>query len=332
MATPLEKSPFQTSSDFNVASSPHWRDGSSLAQIQLLWLAALLPAVWAAWSHFGLMGARVLCLATATAVMWDALGNRIFPGKDHTTNLSSVTLGLLLGLVLPVDAPWWLVTVGTLLMILVGKKLFGGWGGYPVHPVALSYAMLAVSWPGRLDRTAALAGLDWPVTMVEPLRLVKTLGPAAEDAFAPLDLLRGDQVAGVGDGMVAYLAAGGLLLVLLRQVPWQIPLGTLLGTAGAAAALAWLAPDKVASAQFHLLTGGTALMAFFLLADHTTSPVNAKPMLCYGLLAGLLMVLIRTFSSHFDGGMFALLLVNLCSPLLDRWAPRVKGLGVGSDA
>jgi len=324
--------PTQAPGSFNVAASPHWRDGSSLGGTQVLWVAALLPAVVGAVHLFGLAGLRVIGLGVASAVIWDRLGNQILKSKDHTLNLSSVTIGLLLALVLPLNAPWWLVIVGTFLAVIVAKKMFGGWGGYPVHPVALSYAMLSVSWPHRLDRTAALLGWDWSSPMIEPLRLVKTLGPAVESQFARVDLLLGRQVAGVGDGMVLYLLAGGLALVLIRQIPWQIPLGHLLGVGLAALTLGWLAPDRAASGGFHLLVGGTVLMAFFLMGEHTTSPVNRRPMFVYGLVGGILLVLIRTFSSHIDGAMFALLLTNLCSPLLDRWVPAVKGVEVKSHA
>lgn len=316
----------------NVAANPHWRDGSSLAGTQGLWLAALLPAAAAGVLAYGLPALRVLCLACSAAVIWDALANRLLPGKDHTTNLSSLTLGLQLGLLLPVDAPWWLVAIGAFLTVVVGKKIFGGWGGYPVHPVALSFAMLSVSWPARLDYTASLAGAALAMPPVEPLRLVKTLGPAAEGVYGRLDLLLGNQVAGIGSGMVLYLAIGGIFLVLVRQVPWQIPAGAIAGVAGCAVLLGAAAGGRCASPPFHLLAGSTALTVFFLLGEHTTSPVNPRPMFAFGLLAGALLVLIRTFSDHVDGGIFAVLLADLAAPLLDRWAPRVRGAEVASHA
>lgn len=316
----------------NVAASPHWRDGSSLTRTQMLWLCALLPAMIASVAHFGIMALRVQALAVGASVILDALCNRILPSKDHTSNWSSVSLGLLLAFLLPVDAPWWLVVVGCLLTIVFGKKLFGGWGGYPVHPVALGYAMLVVSWPGHLDYTASLLGSTWDVTMVEPLRLVKTMGAAGEASFYKLNLLLGYQVGGVGSALVLWLAVGGMFLVMVRQTPWQIPGGFLAGVALCAGFLVLVDPGRTAGPLFHLLAGSTFLMAFFLMPEHTTSPVNRWPMLIYGLLGGVLLVLIRAYSSHNDGAIFALLLVNLCSPLLDRITPKVVGLEVKNDA
>lgn len=316
----------------NVAASPHWRDGSSLTMTQAVWLLALAPAIIASVHHFGLQSLRVIALAVGASVALDALSNRVLISKDFTTNWSSVTLGVMLAFLLPVDAPWWLVVVGAFLTIVIGKKLFGGWGGYPVHPVALSYAMLAVSWPGRLDYTASLASRAWETTMIEPMRLVKTLGAGAETAFDKMDLLTGFQVGGAGNAMVLWLVIGGLLLILVRQTPWQIPVGFLAGVAACAWLLGLADAGRTASPLFQLLAGSTAFTAFFLMADHTTSPVNPWPMLIYGLLGGVLLVLIRAYSSHVDGAIFAVLLVNLCSPLLDRIAPAIKGLEVDKDA
>jgi electron transport complex protein RnfD len=192
--------------------------------------------------------------------------------------------------------------------------------------VALGYAMLAVSWPDRLDHTASLLRMPWDTNMVEPMRLVKTLGSVAEQSYDKLDLLFGRQVAGLGGGLVLWLLLGGLLLLLLREIPWQVPVAFLVGVAVGAWLLGLAAPGRVASPLFQLLAGNTVLAAFFLASEHTNSPVNRWPMVIYGLLGGLLLVLIRTFSTHVDGAIFAVLLINLCAPLLDRLTPRVAGL------
>ncbi|MBD3220494.1 hypothetical protein GF314_04560 [bacterium] len=316
----------------SVAEGPHWRDGSSLQSTQWLWIIALLPAAVAAVYWYGLPALRVMTLAAGTAVALDALANRVAPSRDDTGNWSSLSLGLILAFLLPSTAPWWLVVVGVGLTILVGKKLYGGWGGYPVHPVALGYAMMAVSWPGQLDRTAAAVGQEWLAVAVEPVRLLKTQGLSAELAYEPMDLLLGQQAAGLGSGMVLWLALGGLFLVLVRVVPWQIPLGSIVGVVVGALLIRVMAPAQAVSPQFHLLAGSTVLMSFFLLGESTTSPVNRWPMLIYGLLAGLLLVLIRTFSSHTEAAIFAVLLVNLANPLLDRMTPGVRGVEVIGDA
>lgn len=316
----------------NVATSPHWRGGDSLVRMQLLWLVALLPAATAAVCAYGWSALRVMGLAVGASVVADALAARMLPSRDTTSNWNSVILGLLLAMLLPVNAPWWMVILGCTLTVVIGKRLFGGWGAHPVHPVALGYAMLAVSWPERLDPTASLLRMAWTTDMVEPMRLVKTLGSGAEQYYDKLDLLFGRQAAGIGGGMVLWLLLGGLLLLLLREIPWQVPTAFLVGVVATAWLLEAVAPGRTASPLFQLLAGNTVLAAFFLAPEHTNSPVNPWPMLIYGLLGGVLLVLIRAFSTHVDGAIFAVLLINICAPLLDRLTPRITGLEEGCHA
>ena len=316
----------------NVASSPHWRDGSSLARTQQLWLLALMPAMAVSIWLFGLHSLRIMAPAVAFSVTLDALLNRLVPSKDKTTNWSSVTLAVIFAFLMPYNAPWWFVLVGCFIMIVVGKKLFGGMGAYPVHPALLSCAMLHVSWPHRFDYTASLISLDWGVKMIEPLRLVKTIGGSAEGTFFWQDLLMGKQVAGIGNGLVLYLFLGGLFLIAIRQIPWQIPIAFIVGNLFMAEVLYLVNPDQFASPLFYLLSGGTIFATFFLATEYTTSPVNPVPMLIYGFLGGALLIVIRAFSGYTDGVVFAVLLINLCNPLLDRITPKIRGAEVTGNA
>lgn len=320
------------SSKYSVASSPHWRNACTLSTLNRLWLLALVPAMAASIWMYGWHAARVMGLAVFFAVAFDALANRVIPSKDSTGNYGSVTLAVILSFMMPYDAPWWLILVGCFVMIVVGKKLFGGTGAYPVHPAMLAFAMLLVSWPGRFDYTRSMLAIDWGTKMVEPLRLVKTLGGGAESSFIWQDLLMGRQVAGIGNALVLYLLIGGLFLILLRRIPWQTPLAFVVGHAFMAWILNMVAPGEFASPLFYVLSGGTVFAAFFLATDYTTSPVNPIPRLIYGFLGGLLLLLIRAFSSYSDGVVFAILLINLCNPLLDRIRPKVWGVEVSGNA
>ena len=316
----------------NVASSPHWRDRSGLAGTHKLWLLALLPAVVAGLWLFGWQSVRVLGLAVTFSVCLDALAGYVVPSKDKTTNWSSVVMAVIFAFLMPCNAPWWLILVGCFIMIVLAKRLFGGVGAYMVHPALLSYAMLLVSWRDRLDYTASLVSLDWGVKMIEPVRLVRTLGGNAEHLYQWQDLLLGRQVAGIGNGLVLYLLAGGLFLLLTRKVPWQIPLGFVVGNLSMSGILYLVDPVRYASPLFYLLAGGTVFAAFFLATEYTTSPVNRIPMLFYGFIGGVLLILIRAFSTYTDGIVFTILLMNLCSPLLDRIRPRVYGVEAAQHA
>jgi electron transport complex protein RnfD len=309
----------------NIASSPHWRDGSSIAFSQQLWLLALVPAIVASVWLFGMNAARIIGLTVAFSVTFDALSERIVRSKDKTTNWSSVNLAVILSFLMPFDSPLWLLGVGSFIMIVIGKKLFGGYGAYPVHPALLSFAMLRVSWPSRFDYTASMISLNWSEKMIEPLRAVKTIGGSAESLYDWHDLLFGRQVSGIGEGLVLYLLIGGLLLIAMRQITWHIPVAFIIGNFVMAGLLYLVNPAQFASPFFYLLAGGAVFAAFFLATEYTTSPVNPRPMFLYGLLGGILLMLIRAFSNYIDGVVFTILIINLCSPLLDKITPKVFG-------
>lgn len=309
----------------DVAVGPHYRLGTGLAEIYQRWVIALVPAMAASCYFFGPAALRIFGLCVIFSVLIDVAAEKLAPSRDLTSNWSSVSLALLLAFMMPLNAPWWLILVGCLLMIGVGKKFFGGVGAYPAQPAVLAVAILQLSWPARMDHTGALKDLDWPVTMIEPLRLVKSMGAEAESYYHWLDLLLGRQVAGTAEGMVLFILIGGIFLLALREIQWQLPVGFLLGLLATAGVLHLSNPELFATPVFYLLSGGTLFMGLFLLTDHTTSPVNKLPLFLYGVLAGVLLMLIRGYSKHVDGIVFAVLLVNLCFPLLDMIKPKVKG-------
>ncbi len=310
----------------DVAVGPHYRLGNGLAEIYQRWAIALVPAMVASFFFFGPAALRVFCLCISFSVIIDALSEKLAPSRDLTSNWSSVSLSLLLAFMMPLNAPWWLIFVGCFLMVVAGKKFFGGVGAYPAQPAVLALAILQLSWPDRMDNTGALKDLDWSVTMVEPLRMIKSLGATAESQYHWLDLLLGRQVAGTADGMVLFIVIGGIFLLALREIQWQLPVGFFAGLLATATLLHLSDPSTFASPMFYLLSGGTVFMGLFLITDHTTSPVNKLPMFLYGILAGVLLMLIRGYSKHVDGIVFAVLLVNLCFPLLDMIKSKVKGV------
>ena len=317
-----------TSTDLlDVAVGPHYRLGNGLAEIYQRWVIALAPAMAGSFFIFGSSVLRIYGLCVCFSVLFDFIAEKFAPSRDLTSNWSSVSLALLLAFMLPLNAPWWLIMIGCFLMVVVGKKFFGGVGAYPVQPAVLSIAVLQLSWPARMDYTAALKDMDWSVTMIEPLRLLKSVGAEGADYYNWYDLLFGHQVAGTGNGMVFFILFGGLLLLLMREIQWQAPAGFLLGIVATAGLLHIIDPAAFASPMFYVLSGGTVFMGLFLITDHTTSPVNKTPLFLYGLLAGVLLILVRGYSKHIDGIVYAVLLVNLCAPLLDMIKPKTKGAG-----
>lgn len=309
----------------NVAMGPHYRLGKGIAQTYQRLCMALSPAILASFYYFGAASLRIFGLCLCFSILIDLIAETIAPSRDLTSNWSTISLALLLGFMLPVNAPWWLILIGCVLMIILGKKLFGGVGAYPVQPAVLSIAILQLSWPARMDYTESLKDLDWSVTMIEPLRLLKSMGAAAEDQYQLYELLLGQQVGATGSGMVLFIILGGLFLLLFKEIQWQAPVGFLAGVVLTAGIFHLFAPTVFASPLFYLLSGGILFTGVFLLTDQTTSPVNGLPLFLYGLLAGVLLILIQGYSKHVDGFVFAVLLVNICAPLLDMIKPKVKG-------
>ncbi|UCD25378.1 MAG: RnfABCDGE type electron transport complex subunit D [Gemmatimonadota bacterium] len=315
----------------SVAVGPHWKKGGTLQGMQARWLIALAPAVAASLYYFGFGALRVLSLAILFSLLADVTVERFAPSKDRTSNWTSVTFAVMLALFMPLGTPWWLVLAGCVLMIVIGKKLFGGYGGYPVHPVLAAVAMLELSWPARLDSTRAMIDFPWAANPVEPTRFAANAGGGVEALYPWQDLFVGLQVAGIGNAMVVFLLAGGLFLVLIREVPWQLPLSFVAGLLVTSLVVAALGdPGEFPSPLFFVLTGSVAYGAFFFVTDHTTSPVGSLAMVLYGLLAGMLVMLIRAFSVHHDGVVFGVLLASLAVPLLDRISKPVVGLEAGS--
>jgi electron transport complex protein RnfD len=321
-----QPAPMDTS-QLDLAVGPHCRMSSGLAEIYQLWVIALTPAMAASLFIMGPASLRVFGLCVCFSVIIDFICEKLAPSRDLTSNWSSVSLALLLAFMLPLNAPWWFILIGCLIMIVVGKKFFGGVGAYPVQPAVLSVAVLQLSWPDRMDYTAAMKDMDWSVTMIEPLRLAKSMGAQVVDYYNWYELFFGIQVAGTANGMVFFILVSGLLLLLMQQIQWQAPAGFVVGLMVTGGLLHQVDPSAFAPPLFYLLSGGTVFMALFLITDHTNSPVNKTPLFIYGLIAGILLVLIRGYSKHVDGIAYAVLLVNLCAPLLDMIRPKTIGAG-----
>lgn len=286
----------------------------------------MLPAVIGSiWLH-GLDAVRVFGLTISIAVALDALFARFVLTKDHPWNWNTVVLAMLFACFMPHGAPWWLILIGCFVMIGVGKHLYGGIGAFPIHPVAMAIAVLLLSWPSAFDYTGSVISMDWGVKMVEPIRQVQSVGTIGVGQFELTDLFMGKQVAGLGNAMVLFLLIGGFVLLITREINWQIPFGFIVGNVVLSVVLHAVSPDVVAGPWFNLLAGSAVFGAFFLATESTTSPVNSVPMLIYGLLGGCLLVLIQAFSSHTDGIVWTILLMNISFPLLDRMTPKVKGL------
>ncbi len=194
-----------------------------------------------------------------------------------------------------------------------------------MNPPVLALAMLVISFKGIFDFNESLCNYDLGFVMTFPLADLKAFGPEAIAKFNLGDLLMGRQAGGIGSTFGLGLIVGGLYLLLRGYMRWEISLSFLAGVFITALLFNLSDPEKYAGPLFHLLTGYTLIAAFFLLPEDSSSPANFIPMLVFGAMAGLMTVLIRNIGAYVDGVVFAILLMNLANPLLDKIRPKAIG-------
>jgi electron transport complex protein RnfD len=228
-------------------------------------------------------------------------------------------------MLLPATTPWWAVVVGTFVAVIVGKQIFGGLGCNPLNPTLVAIAIMMLSWKSLLDFNGTLVDYDMGFNMIYPLAAAKSFGASVTANYSTLGLLMGQHSGGIGTAFGLGLIIGGLYLIFRGDIRWEISLSFLLGVFVTALIFNLTDPEKYANPLFHLLTGYTLIGAFFLLTEDSSSPVNFIPMLIYGAGAGVLTVLIRNIGAFVDGVVFAILLMNLANPILDKIRPKAMG-------
>ena len=304
-----------------VSAPPFWHCGRTVRMNRTHMLVALVPAVCMALWHWGLPAARVMALASLTGVAVEALTQRIMGRDISVDDCSGLVSCLLFAFLLPAAAPWWLVMLGAALCVTLGKMAFGGLGANPVNTTLVGWALLSVSWPVLMDPNAMQLATDY----VDPLVKLKYFGTEAVAGLSLLDLALGKQIGGLGAAQALGLFVGGSYLAARGIIRWEVAASFFVSVAAVAAVFNVIDPVLYASPAFHLLTGSTLLGGFFLATEPASSPDRQIPMILYGFLGGALVIIIRVFGIYPDGVPFAILLINLLTPLLDSIRPKPFG-------
>ncbi len=311
---------------FTVSCPPHVHCGKTITGLMFETILALAPAAILAVVAYGMPALRVMALSCAVAVITEVVCWKLMSRTQEVDNLNALLLGLLFAFLLPISAPWWLVTVGSAFTIIIGKAIFGGLGGSPLCAPAVGWAALQISWPDAMNIELNMLGSAF----ADPLAQLKHFGADAVVNIPITDLLLGHQATSLGTSHVLALLAGGIFLIARKRIRWHMPVSFLLGVLATAAIFCWLEPGLHPSPLFHLLTGTTMLAAFFLITDPSSSPVGRIPMLAYGFVAGALVIVMRVWGTHPDGVLFAILLANLLSPMLEKLRPKPFGMNKAS--
>ncbi|MFP4193753.1 MAG: RnfABCDGE type electron transport complex subunit D [Desulfosalsimonas sp.] len=308
-----------------VSHAPFWHDGSNVTTKQYNIIAATLIAVIAGLFQYGMPALAVLTLSVGSAMAWEFLMNLLMRRQVSIGDGNAALIGLLFGMLLPAIVPWWVIIVGTLVAVIIGKQIYGGIGGNPFNPVVVAYAILLISWPLYLDFNAALVDYSFEFDAAYPLVLYKSYGTGGLESFSAMDLLLGRQSGGIGTTFGLGIILGGIYLIARGFIRWEIPVAFLAGMSVTALCFSLYNPELYAGPLFHILTGYTLIGAFFLATEDSSSPVNFVPMLIYGALGGFLTVLIRNFGAHVDGVIYAILIMNLVHPLIQKIRPKAMG-------
>ena len=315
-----------------VSLSPHAHGTDSVEKNMYGVIIALLPALLASFWFFGL-GSVVVCLASVLACIffeW-AITKYIMKREPSLTDGSAIVTGLLLGMNLPSNFPIWMIIIGALVAIGIGKMTFGGLGCNPFNPALVGRCFLLVSFPAAMT--------SWPIegqwtsyvdaeTGATPLSLMKTAIKTGDSSIldqlpSSFEMLLGNTSNGLGAGTIGEICALALIIGLCymlwkKIITWHIPV-SIICTVFVFSGLLHLASPVYANPVQVVLSGGLLLGAIFMATDYVTSPMTAKGQLIYGVSIGLLAVVIRNWGSYPEGMSFAILIMNAFTPLINTY-------------
>lgn len=333
-----------------IVSSPYVSQSKSLRQLMINVIIGLIPGTLAYAWFFGSGILINISIAVLFALGFEAfiLWLRKKPIKPHLNDYSAVVAGWLFALCLPTHSVWWLIVVGIGFAMIAGKHLYGGLGFNPFNPAMVGYVVLLISFPKEMTSwhlPIPMSGETYG--LVDSLKFALGIGDSSWDAFTaatPLDYvktaLRQDipmseiyqaplfgKLGGIGwEWISAGWLIGGLWLLINKTIRWHIPVA-LLGSLGSIALMFYLIDAETATSPlFHWLSGGAMLGAFFIATDPVSAATTNNGRIYYGILIGLLIYLIRNWGGYPDGVAFAVLLANMCVPLIDYYTrPKVYG-------
>ena len=308
--------------------APFWHNGSNLSSRSYNVMLAAIPAVVVGIGQYGVSALGVISFSIACAMLWELLLNKVMGVPVSIGDGNAAVIGLLFAMMLPASTPWWTVLIGTFLAIVVGKQIYGGMGSNPFNPSLVAFAIVALSWKAVVSFDTALVNYDLGFNMVYPLGAVKHFGALAAQGYDSYGLLMGMQSGGIGATFGLGLIIGGFYLIFRGVIRWEISISFIVGLFVTAHLFHVSDPEQYAGAMFHLLTGYSLLGAFFLATEDSSSPVNFIPMLLYGACGGVLTILIRNIGFFTDGVVFAILMMNVANPLLDKIRSKAVGRGI----
>ena len=315
-----------------VAPAPHVQTSQSTACIMRDVVIALMPALVVSTIVFGVDVLRVTAISVAACVVFEFLIQKFFVNGPLTiSNWSAVVTGVLLAFNLPASIPWWIVVIGAFVAIAIAKMTFGGLGKNPFNPALVGRVFLLIAYPVQMTTwPMPVQGAFDALSGATPLAAVKH-GAVGPDALGVQDLLLGNMPGSLGEVAALALLLGFVYLLWRRVITWHIPV-TVLVTMALFAFVVALARGESGAALwqfplFHVLAGGAMLGAIFMATDYSTSPMTVRGGVIFAVGIGLITMLIRLWGAYPEGMSFAILIMNSCVPLINKYV-KPKRFGV----
>lgn len=288
----------------------------------------MIPALLWSVFVFGLDALRVTLIAVAACLAFEYLIQKyLMKVTPSITDGSALITGILLAFNVPAGIPWWIIVIGSLAAIGIGKLSFGGLGSNIFNPALVGRVFLLISFPVQMTSWPATRQNDVDtVTSATPLGVIKeglTNGTPVSQLLPELpatsDMLLGNIGGSLGEISALMLILGGLYMLFKKVITWHIPV-SVIASVGVIAAIFWLAdPQSYVNPVYHLLTGGLMLGAIFMATDMVSSPMTPKGQIIYGVGIGVITISIRLFGAYPEGISFAILIMNAFTPLINTY-------------
>jgi len=284
-------------------------------------LIALVPAFLVSLYYFGLGALIVTLVSVAACMLFEFLIQKFLMKKEPTLwDGSAILTGILLAFNLPSNLPVWIVILGALAAIGIGKMSFGGLGSNIFNPALVGRVFLLISFPAQMTTWPVPEVMSMNYTDVETGATILTiLKSGSTDLPSYTQMLLGDRGGSLGEVGAIALVLGLIFMLVRKIITWHIPvaiIGTVLIFTGILHAVN---PTQFANPLIHLLSGGLLLGAIFMATDYVTSPLSKKGMIIYGIGIGILTTVIRLFGSYPEGMSFAILIMNAFTPLINSY-------------
>ncbi len=311
-----------------VSPSPHIHSGDSTQKIMYRVVYAMIPALLWSVFVFGLDALRVTLIAVVACLAFEYIIQKyLLKIKPMITDGSALVTGILLAFNVPSNIPWWIIIIGSLAAIGIGKLSFGGLGNNIFNPALVGRVFMLISFPVQMTSwpVNGQSGID-AITSATPLSIIKegiTNGTPIFEITQKLpttfDMLLGNIGGSLGEISALLLILGGLYMLFTKVITWHIPV-SIIATVAFVAAIFWFAnPAVYINPVYHVLTGGLMLGAIFMATDMVSSPMNPKGQIIYGVGIGLITISIRMFGAYPEGISFAILIMNAVTPLINTY-------------